>query len=178
MSTWWRHQMETFSSLLAICAGNSPVKDQWRGALTFSLIYAWINGWVNHGETGDLRRHLAHYDVTVMCLCLSMSVSVTISVCASLHPCQCLYHSEWLKCMYFAEYPCFCATEEDGTYRQTSNISRTKSPNLNVSRLVLQLSLPKPLKPAVKSRMKMQLECSADRRCSNYIYVIHNLIAY
>ena len=22
---WWRHQMETFSSLLAICAGNSPV---------------------------------------------------------------------------------------------------------------------------------------------------------
>ena len=23
--TWWRHQMETFSSLLAICAGNSPV---------------------------------------------------------------------------------------------------------------------------------------------------------
>ena len=23
--TWWRHQMETFSVLLAICAGNSPV---------------------------------------------------------------------------------------------------------------------------------------------------------
>ena len=22
---WWRHEMETFSSLLAICAGNSPV---------------------------------------------------------------------------------------------------------------------------------------------------------
>ena len=22
---WWRHQMETFSVLLAICAGNSPV---------------------------------------------------------------------------------------------------------------------------------------------------------
>ena len=25
MSPWWRHQMETFSALLAICAGNSPV---------------------------------------------------------------------------------------------------------------------------------------------------------
>ena len=25
MFTWWRHQMETFSALLAICAGNSPV---------------------------------------------------------------------------------------------------------------------------------------------------------
>ena len=23
--TWWRHQMETFSVLLALCAGNSPV---------------------------------------------------------------------------------------------------------------------------------------------------------
>ena len=23
--TWWRHQMETFSALLTICAGNSPV---------------------------------------------------------------------------------------------------------------------------------------------------------
>ena len=25
LTTWWRHQMETFSVLLAICAGNSPV---------------------------------------------------------------------------------------------------------------------------------------------------------
>ena len=25
---WWRHQMETFSALLAICAGNSPVADE------------------------------------------------------------------------------------------------------------------------------------------------------
>ena len=24
-ATWWRHQMETFSALLALCAGNSPV---------------------------------------------------------------------------------------------------------------------------------------------------------
>ena len=25
LSAWWRHEMETFSALLAICAGNSPV---------------------------------------------------------------------------------------------------------------------------------------------------------
>ena len=25
LTTWWRHQMETFSALLTICAGNSPV---------------------------------------------------------------------------------------------------------------------------------------------------------
>ena len=27
-SSWWRHQMETFSALLAICAGNSPVPSE------------------------------------------------------------------------------------------------------------------------------------------------------
>ena len=27
-STWWRHQMETFSALLAICAGNLPVTSE------------------------------------------------------------------------------------------------------------------------------------------------------
>ena len=34
--------------------------------LMFSLICTRINGWVNNGEAGDLRRHRAHYDVTVM----------------------------------------------------------------------------------------------------------------
>ena len=45
---------------------NSPHKGQWRGALMFSLICAWINGRVNNREAGDLRRHRKHYDVTVM----------------------------------------------------------------------------------------------------------------
>ena len=56
---WWRHQMETFSALLAICTGNSPV--------------TWIKGWVNHREAGDLRRYRAHYDVTVIPNCQRMS---------------------------------------------------------------------------------------------------------
>ena len=64
--------METFSALLAMCAENSPItvnspqKGQWHGSLVFSLICAWINGWVNNGEAGDLRRHRTHYDVIVM----------------------------------------------------------------------------------------------------------------
>ena len=41
---------------------NSPHKGQWRGALMFSLICFWIN----NGEAGDLRRHRAHHNVTVM----------------------------------------------------------------------------------------------------------------
>ena len=40
-------------------------------------------------------------------------------------------------------------------YRQVSNIRRTKSQHLKDSRTVLWLSLPNPLKPNVKSRMKM-----------------------
>ena len=69
---WSRHQMETFAALLVICARNSPVTGEFpaqspvtRG-LDFSLICAWINGWINNSEAGDLRYHCAHYDVTVM----------------------------------------------------------------------------------------------------------------
>ena len=65
--------METYFALLAICAGihrspvNSTHKGQWRGAWMFPpLICAWINGWANNSEAGDLRRHRTHYDVTVM----------------------------------------------------------------------------------------------------------------
>ena len=64
--------METFSALLALCAGNSPIpvnsphEGQWPGALMFSLIYAWINDSVNNREAGDLRRQRGHYDVIVM----------------------------------------------------------------------------------------------------------------
>ena len=42
---------------------NSPHKGQWRGALIF-FICAWINGWVNNCEIGDLRPNRGHYDVT------------------------------------------------------------------------------------------------------------------
>ena len=63
---WWRHQMETFFPLLALCEGNSQVTGQWRGALMFSLICAWTNGWAKHRDAGDMRRHRAYYDVTVM----------------------------------------------------------------------------------------------------------------
>ena len=43
---------------------NSPHKGQWRGALMFSLICIWINGWINNREAGDLRRYRSHYDAS------------------------------------------------------------------------------------------------------------------
>ena len=45
---------------------NFPHKGQWRGALMFSLICAWIYAWENNREAGDSRWHHAHYDVVVM----------------------------------------------------------------------------------------------------------------
>ena len=44
---------------------NSPQKGQWHLALMFSLICAWINGWVNNREAGNLRCHRVHHDVIV-----------------------------------------------------------------------------------------------------------------
>ena len=46
---------------------NSPHKGgQWHGSLMFSLICTWTSGCVNNWDDGDLRRHRAHYDITVM----------------------------------------------------------------------------------------------------------------
>ena len=57
---------------------NSPHKGQWRGALMFSLICAWTDGWVNNGYVGDLRRHCAHCDVSVMeCLFTPLQMCMT-----------------------------------------------------------------------------------------------------
>ena len=64
--------METFSALLALNAGNSPVTSEFPiphpGGLMLSLICAWMNGWVNSRKVGDSRRHGAHYDVILMIL--------------------------------------------------------------------------------------------------------------
>ena len=70
--SWWRHQMEKFSALLAICAGNSPVAGEFPAqrpvtrSFDVFFICAWINGWVNNREAGDLRSIRPHYDITVM----------------------------------------------------------------------------------------------------------------
>ena len=45
---------------------HSPHKSQWCGALMFSFICTWTNGWANNRDDGDLRHHGAHYDVIVM----------------------------------------------------------------------------------------------------------------
>ena len=65
ISSSWKISIATIAETFNILSVNFPHKDYWRGALMFSLIYAWKNGWTDSRDAGDLRRHHAHYDVTV-----------------------------------------------------------------------------------------------------------------
>ena len=60
--------MGTFSKLLTICVGTSPVTGEFpeQRPVKRSFDVFWINGWVNNREACDLRRHAPHYAVTIM----------------------------------------------------------------------------------------------------------------
>ena len=60
-------------------------------------------------------------------------------------------------------------------YRQTSIIRRNKSQNLNIFLPSWSFRCSNPLNPGVKSRMNWS---SADRRWSNYVWMINNFISY
>ena len=64
----WCYQMETFSALLALCAGKSPVIGEFPMTRSFDVFFDLrLNKRLSkHREAGDLRRHRAHYDVIVM----------------------------------------------------------------------------------------------------------------
>ena len=72
-AAWWRHQMEAFSALLTLYAGNSPVTGECpsqrpvtRSLDVFDLR---LNKRLSaNGEAGDYRRQRTHDDVIVMCL--------------------------------------------------------------------------------------------------------------
>ena len=72
---WWRHQMETFSALLAICAGNSLVFSEFPAqrpvTRSFDVFFdSHLNKQLSKQSwAGDLIRYRAHYDVTVMQWC-------------------------------------------------------------------------------------------------------------
>ena len=68
--------METFSALLALCVGNSPVTGEFPAQrpvtpnfdVSFELRLNKRLSRVNNPEAGDLRRHRVHREVTVMIL--------------------------------------------------------------------------------------------------------------
>ena len=80
-TTWWRHQMEACSALLALCEWNSPVTDEFPSHMpvmrSFDAFFVWTNDWVNNRDADDLRRHRAHCSLTVMkvpIVCMSFSM--------------------------------------------------------------------------------------------------------
>ena len=96
MTIWWRHQMQTFSALLASCAGNSPVPGEFLAqrpvTRSFDVFFGcvWINEWVNNREAVDLSRYRAHYDVIVINYCVTRddNVSIMPTLIMSMHtPC-------------------------------------------------------------------------------------------
>ena len=67
VETCCRHQMETFSALLALCAGNSPVTGEFLAQRPVTRSFDVFFGLrLYKRKAGDLRRHRAHYDVIVM----------------------------------------------------------------------------------------------------------------
>ena len=68
---------------------NSPHKGQWRGALMFSLICAWTNGWETNRDAGDLRHHHTHYGAIVMCCKIYvMTTQMVFKQCVQVKNCK------------------------------------------------------------------------------------------
>ena len=69
LEDWFTSQMETFSALLAICAGNSPVSGEFPTqrpvTRSFDVLFVCPNKQLSI-QSIDLSRHRAHYDFIVM----------------------------------------------------------------------------------------------------------------
>ena len=61
-------------------------------------------------------------------------------------------------------------------YRQTFNMMRTKSPNLNVCHLVLHLSLSNLVRPGIKSRMEMSALLQLHLCNQQFYYLLRGVI--
>ena len=79
------NQMEAFSTLLVLCADNSPVLGEFlliKASDAELWCFLWSapekNAWLNNRKTGDLRRHRASCDVIVMTNLLAVSSLVKV----------------------------------------------------------------------------------------------------
>ena len=95
---WWRHQMETFSALLAIYAGNSPVPGELPAqrpvTRSFHVFFDLrLNKSLSKQSWGWwLRRYCAHYDVIVMQLEKSITISPLLQMWQVCHEDNALWY--------------------------------------------------------------------------------------
>ena len=66
VNAWWRHQMETFSALLALCAGNSPVTGEFPSQRPVTWSFDVFFDLHLNKRLSDLRGYRVHYDLIVM----------------------------------------------------------------------------------------------------------------
>ena len=67
VTKWWPHQMETFSALLALCAGNSPVAGEFPSQRPVTRSFGvFFDLRLNKRLSKQSRRHRTHYGVIVM----------------------------------------------------------------------------------------------------------------
>ena len=91
-SAWWRHQMETFSALLALCAGNAPVSGEFPAqrpvTRSFDVFFdlrlnkqlskrSW--GWWFETLSRPLWRHC---NESVHCCCVAMHARCGTAACS------------------------------------------------------------------------------------------------
>ena len=155
--------METFSALLAICAGNSPVPGEFptQRPVTRSFdvyfdlrptkrLSKQYRGWWFETLSPPLWRH--RNGCGLFCFSLFAAPFRNKALPTS--------DSGWfgrnaVKPLQPWDNEITAKCGACSYYRKTSSINRTKSQNLNVSCIPLQLSSLNPLKPGVKLRMKM-----------------------
>ena len=107
-NTWWRHQMETYSTLLALCAGNSPITGKFRSQRPVTQgIDIFFDLRLNKRLSKQsrrrwLRHHRAHYDVTVM------ETSTLVQIMAWCHQATSRYPSQyWPRSMSLGYNKCW-----------------------------------------------------------------------
>ena len=119
--TWWRHQMETFSSVLALCAGNSPVTGEFPSQspvtrsfdISFDMrlnkrlsIQSW--GWLFETPSRSLWRHCYVSYLFLACECHPDGTVNLATVCNKTNgQCPCKPHTTGRD----------CSTCADGYYR-------------------------------------------------------------
>ena len=91
---WWRHQMETFSALLALCAGNSPVPGEFPAQTPVTRSFGaffdlrLIKRLSKHSRGWWFETLSRHYDVIVMNVHNASDPVYMIHVITLLWPCS------------------------------------------------------------------------------------------
>ena len=89
-------------NIFAFLARWIPLTKASDGALMFSLIGAWPNGWANNRHAGDLRRSRAHYDITIMCQRTWKQIFASMLCIRLCGPCMLsLTHDDVIKLKHF-----------------------------------------------------------------------------